>query len=256
MKDLQSSQPIDKKTYLWSTIAGIIGFIQINFFIVPQIRPSGLEIIGIAVFLNLLNGIVFIFYKFSKKWKVIVGSIFLIAIVFVFSELSIVPSSVNLEIEPKKNLYKLGETITAKTTVSNYAIIPSSVELYSVVPQIFLYQIAPEVWFNYNSEQPFQYPSRLEKPEKLYLMPFQTKTYETKLTLINNKTSFDDSGTSDNHDIMVQPGENTIQALFSVFDGDDIKINVDSQNFNQAIIPCENFTDEKRQQSCQKTRSD
>lgn len=120
---------------------------------------------------------------------------------------------------------------------------PLNIELYGVVPQVLLHN---------GPEQPFQYPDHFEKPEKLSLMPFQTKTYETKLTLINNETSFDYSGTLYSHDIVVEPGENRINSLFIVFDGDGTIINVDSGNFDQKIITCENFIDEKRRQTCQK----
>lgn len=161
MEDLQSPQPIDKKTYLWSTIAGIIGFILINFFIISKIRYSDLglftEGIPISSFLHLLIGVMVglisktqirtkalinagvlfilamlspllelngilvlfgilsyllgslmasIFYKFSKKWEIIIGSVFLTAITVLISiglpEIS-VDGSVRMEITPKKD---------------------------------------------------------------------------------------------------------------------------------------------------------
>lgn len=250
MQNSQLSQPIPEGYIVWGSLVGIIGFIQINFFIIPQVRPSDFfHVVEVAIYLNLLNVIILIFiffFKFLKKWKKIVGSIFLIIVISSLSEFVSISPSVHLEIEPKKDHYKFGETVTAKTTVSNYTLMPLSLKLYRVVPQIWLYD---------DFEQSFQYPDKLEEPTSLHLLPFQTKTYETKLTLINNKDSFDDSGTSDNHDVIVRPGANIVQTLFFVFDGEQARINVAPYDFNQTIIPCENFTDEKRKQNCKEKNS-
>lgn len=182
------------------------------------------------------------FYKFSRNWKIIssfiISLIFLYLILFGFLKVGL---SVHLEITPKKESYKLGETITTSTTITNYSLIPfgNMFSMGDTSPDITIKEV----------KQPLQGFVAPAMVTRVSIAPFQSETYEIDLTLVNNAASVDQWGSSSyNHDIVVKPGKNTV--ISEWVNSDEAIINIEDNGFDKEEMDCEDFESETRKGSC------
>lgn len=178
--------------------------------------------------------------KTSKVLKVVIMILilfFAIALIFYFWKPYLF---LKVDIQDKKDSYKLGETITLSIEIKNYSFLPFKKVFSSTDtdPSLSIQGIKPK-YHMLMSGQAFT---------TVEISPFGSKIYTAKINLVNEESWVNDAGMMSNYDLVVKPGENVIVAEW--FKQDSVDIYIDPEDFYEEKIDCNLFGNPNRQDQC------